>query len=60
MKTTTTSPRRIPLPEDNLWQWADQKRAMRFRQEVAPESLSRRMAKGILIRLYSLLGVGGR
>jgi hypothetical protein len=52
MKTAT---KRIHLPEGNLWQWADEKRTLRIRQESFPESPSRRMALGILKRLYALL-----
>jgi hypothetical protein len=55
MKTATIS-KRIHLPEGNLWQWADEKRSLRFRQAAAPESATRRMARGILARFYSLLG----
>jgi hypothetical protein len=53
MKTAT---KRIHLPENNLWQWADEKRSERIRHELSPESLSKRMARGILSRLHSLLG----
>jgi hypothetical protein len=55
MKTATIS-KRIHLPEGNLWQWADENRSLRFRQAAAPESATRRMARGILARFYSLLG----
>jgi len=56
MKTATITTR-IHLPEDNLWQWADEKRTARIRREMNPESLSRRMARGILARFHALLGV---
>jgi len=52
MKTTVN---RIRLPENNLWQWADENRNARIRREMYPESLSRRMARGILARFQSLL-----
>jgi|GEM_PF-5051649 len=55
MKPVTIS-KRINLPEGNLWQWADEKRSLRFRQAVAPESATRRMAQGILACFYSLMG----
>jgi hypothetical protein len=55
MKTANIS-KRIHLPEGNLWQWADEKRSLRFRQASVPESTTRRMARGILARFYSLLG----
>jgi len=54
MKTATIS-KRIHLPEGNLWQWADEKRSLRLRQTALPESLSRRMARGILRRFFSLV-----
>lgn len=53
MKTTA---KRIHLPEGNLWQWADEKRSARIQREMNPESLSRKMARGILFRLFFLLG----
>lgn len=52
MKTAT---KRIYLPEGNLWQWADEKRTTRIRQEALPESTTRRMARGILKRFFSLM-----
>lgn len=53
MKTAT---KRIHLPEGNLWQWADEKRSTRIRQEAHPESATRRMARGILKRFFSIVG----
>lgn len=55
MKTATIS-KRIHLPEGNLWQWADERRSTRIRQEAIPESATCRMARGILARFHALLG----
>jgi DNA topoisomerase IB len=55
MKTATIA-KRIHLPENNLWQWADEKRSARIRQQTSQETLSRRMAGGILKRFHALLG----
>ena len=55
MKTTT---KRIHLPSDNLWEWAEQSRRARHLTSGAssrPRSHSSKIARGILARLKEML-----